>query len=50
MKVLLTNSVFIYFCFVFLFTKVEYKSELLLLSNNKILYKLIVSNKAGIAP
>ena len=39
MKVLLTNSVFIYFSFVFLFIKVEYKSELLLLSNNKILYE-----------
>ena len=39
MKVLLTNSVFMYFSFVFLFIKVEYKSELLLLSNNKIFYK-----------
>ena len=39
MKVLLTNSVFMYFSFVFLFIKVEYKSELLLLSNNKILYE-----------
>ena len=40
MKVLLTNSVFIYLVLCFcLLIKVEYKSELLLLTNNKIFYE-----------